>query len=697
MKKYLPDIAAITIILVLVGVFFFPFFYPEPKLLITPDFGKSDSWHFSIPTKYLLWQNLKQNTLPLWSDKLGGGFPVFAEGQVGALYPLNLVLFKFFDFAVAYNLALSSAVAIFSLGTYFFLLKLTRIRLGSLLGATSIALSGIVIPQLPHITLLQGVSLMPWIFWATLRLPRIFLLSVLTAIQIFAGFPQATFITVLFTGAYVVWQRKHIIPFVFSVGLAIVLSAIQLLPSYEFLRQSSQPKGFSADIASYYSYPWEHLKTMIKAFALGNPKDGTYPYFASFDGSIFWENSGFVGWVPLLFAGIGLIRLIRQIRNKKHSICSFFLISCLMSLLLMTGSHSPLYVVYSVWPFNLFRVPSRFIWVFIFSILTLAAYGAKRTPRVLLLILILANSYHLWATWRTYHLLTPAKNWLKIPKTLSSLTPNGKLYTLGTESTHNEFFVKSGWSTNIPYASLRNTLLPDSNVIANYPSTRVYAGRFLARSSYVESLLQSQINLSNHVATISALGDTVLSLSGTTDVLTTWPLQSATLVKKSETTDENMTLTIYKNPAAVPRVYLADDPIVATTLTQLAAKLNDPSFQLGRSVFVHQPIANVGKGNGKATIVKATDTNVTIWVKQNDSRKILVLADTYYPGWKATIDSVETKIFPVNIAQRGVVIPAGNHMVVFDYQPDSLKIGALISLFSLTGFGLFAVLFRTRP
>ncbi len=671
MKRYFPDIAAIAFILCVVGVFFFPFFFPEPTVLVTPDFGRSDSWHFSIPTKFLLWQSIKQNALPLWSANLGGGFPIFAEGQVGALFPLNLILFKLFDFATAYNLALASTVALFSIGTYFFLRVITKSRLGSLLGATSISLSGIVIPQLPHITLLQGLSLMPWILLATTAFPRITGFSILLALQIFAGFPQATFITVLFAGGYILWQKKSIVAFIIAVCLGILLAAIQLVPSYEFMRQSSQPKGFSADIASYFSYPWQHIKTLLDPFALGNPAMGTYPHFASFDGSIFWENSGFIGLVPLMFALIGLARS-----------SPFFLVTCLLSLLLMTGSHSPLYLIYSFWPFNLFRVPSRFIWIFVFSLLTLAAFGVKKTPHVLVFLLILANSFHLWTTWHNYHLLLPAREWLEAPKTLNTLTPNGKLYTIGVESTHNEFFTTKGWSITTPYISLRNTLLPDSNVIWNYPSTHVYAGRFLARSSLLESLLLSQIQSSNHIATISAFGEKLLSLTGTTDLITAWPSQPVTIVKKTP---------------ALPRVYLADDPIVATTLTQAVKKLNDASFRLGQSVLVQQPMPDIQKGTGQATIIKATDTTVAIDVKNNSSQKILVTTDTYYPGWKARVDGIETNIFPVNIAQRGIIMPKGNHEAVFTYEPDSLKIGGFISLFSLMGCLLFAVLFRMRP
>ncbi|MBI3577578.1 YfhO family protein [Candidatus Gottesmanbacteria bacterium] len=635
MKKYLPDMCAIAFILCIVSIFFFPFFFPEPKLLVTPDFGRSDSWHFSIPTKFLLWKSLQHNTLPLWVPELGGGFPLFAEGQVGALFPLNLILFKLFDFAIAYNLALASTVFVFSVGTYFFLDVMTKSRLGALLGATAIALSGIVIPQLPHISLLQGLSLMPWILLATTALPRFWWLSILVAFQIFAGFPQATFITLLFAAGYVLWQKKGFVAFLCAVFLGIALAGIQIVPSLEFLHQSSQPTGFSADVASYYSYPWKHLITLVKPFALGNPKEGTYPHFAAFDGSIFWENSGFVGLVPLIFALISLAR----------GSSTFFLVTCLMSLFLMTGSHSPLYLIYSFWPFNLFRVPSRFIWVFVLSILVLSSLRiSKIRSKFFLVLLILLNTAQLWTTWQQYHALVPAKEWLAAPKTLASLTPNGKFYTVGVENT---------------------PLLPDSNVLWNYASTHVYAGRFLARSSYIEALLHSQIDTSNHIATISAFGEKLLSLTGTTDLVTAWQPDAVTIVKKSN---------------ALPRQYIANNPVLAKTFTEAAAKLKDASFMLGQSVLVHRPI----EGN-------------------QEGKRVFVSTDTYYPGWHATVDGKEANIVPVNISQRGVFIPEGDHRVVFTYQPDSLKVGAAISFFAslfillLVGYPLFPWLFRRHP
>ncbi|MBI4066671.1 hypothetical protein HY411_03055, partial [Candidatus Gottesmanbacteria bacterium] len=106
LPRYLGDVLALLSIATLIGIFFFRLFWPEPMLLVTPDSGRSDAWHFSFATKFALAQSLSQGKLPLWEPRMGGGFPLFSEGQVGALFLPNLLLFKFIeDPVIAYNLS----------------------------------------------------------------------------------------------------------------------------------------------------------------------------------------------------------------------------------------------------------------------------------------------------------------------------------------------------------------------------------------------------------------------------------------------------------------------------------------------------------------------------------------------------------------------------------------------------------------
>ena len=60
---------------------------------------------------------------------------------------------------------------------------------------------------------------------------------------------------------------------------------------------------------------------------------------------------------------------------------------------------------------------------------------------------------------------------------------------------------------------------------------------------------------------------------------------------------------------------------------------------------------------------------------QIEADAFLVLSDSYYPGWRATINEVEAKIYPVNGLFRGIQVPAGNHSVTFEYRPTTWRNG----------------------
>lgn len=82
----------------------------------------------------------------------------------------------------------------------------------------------------------------------------------------------------------------------------------------------------------------------------------------------------------------------------------------------------------------------------------------------------------------------------------------------------------------------------------------------------------------------------------------------------------------------------------------------------------------------KATIAEGeTHTKVLVNIAHT-RRGLLVLADTFYPGWRATVDGKLTEIRPVDGVFRGVEVGEGEHEVVFVYDPFSLKLGAGISL-----------------
>lgn len=68
--------------------------------------------------------------------------------------------------------------------------------------------------------------------------------------------------------------------------------------------------------------------------------------------------------------------------------------------------------------------------------------------------------------------------------------------------------------------------------------------------------------------------------------------------------------------------------------------------------------------------------------------RLLVVTDSFFPGWTATVDGQPNPIYPTNLAFRGVVVPAGQHQVTMDYRPPTFDRGLLAAALGL--FGLFA-------
>ncbi len=62
---------------------------------------------------------------------------------------------------------------------------------------------------------------------------------------------------------------------------------------------------------------------------------------------------------------------------------------------------------------------------------------------------------------------------------------------------------------------------------------------------------------------------------------------------------------------------------------------------------------------------------------------MLILSDTHYPGWMATIDGQPTPIYQANQLFRALHLPAGTHEIVYTFEPRSFKAGLLVSLAGL--------------
>ena len=98
---------------------------------------------------------------------------------------------------------------------------------------------------------------------------------------------------------------------------------------------------------------------------------------------------------------------------------------------------------------------------------------------------------------------------------------------------------------------------------------------------------------------------------------------------------------------------------------------------------------------GSVTEIERTPNSVRARVDANED-SYLVLSDTFFPGWTATIDGEPVEVFPAYHQFRGIVVPAGTHDVLFEYAPASFRFGLWISTVSMGVFTAISavILFR---
>ncbi len=115
-----------------------------------------------------------------------------------------------------------------------------------------------------------------------------------------------------------------------------------------------------------------------------------------------------------------------------------------------------------------------------------------------------------------------------------------------------------------------------------------------------------------------------------------------------------------------------------------------------KKIVVVNTIINEGQDfKGSESIAKDSTSSIQLtsykpnqlkYVSNNTSAGFAVFSENYYKnGWKATIDGEEAKIYQVNYVLRGLQIPAGKHTIEFKFEPQVVKTGSTIALFSAIG------------
>ena len=64
-------------------------------------------------------------------------------------------------------------------------------------------------------------------------------------------------------------------------------------------------------------------------------------------------------------------------------------------------------------------------------------------------------------------------------------------------------------------------------------------------------------------------------------------------------------------------------------------------------------------------------------------RGMVILTDSWYPGWAARVDGKSARIYQVYGGVRGVVVGAGQHVIEMRYRPWSVILGASMTVLAV--------------
>jgi hypothetical protein len=145
---------------------------------------------------------------------------------------------------------------------------------------------------------------------------------------------------------------------------------------------------------------------------------------------------------------------------------------------------------------------------------------------------------------------------------------------------------------------------------------------------------------------------------------------------------------VFENTAALPRARLVHDVVTTSSEREALAALSPDRTVVEGDVAVEPATGD------EVAIVRAAPERVEITTRSTGAG-LLVLADAYYPGWRATVDGAPASIYPADVAFRGVPVPAGEHRVVFTYRSTPLRAGAILSLLGL--IAIVSIWVRMRP
>ena len=716
--EWRKDVGAVGLLGATVAIFFWP------AAVLEGAFFVQDVMVQNHPFRDFFAHALREGQLPLWNAAINCGFPLFAEGQAGPLYPPNVILALLLPTWAAINWNIVLHLWLAGAGMYALVRAFGAVRPAALCSGLCYALSGYMVVRTMSPNFIDVCAWLPLLFWLVDRILNrghffyVLLFALVIGLQLLAGHPQAALYGAVAVAGYWLyrswvqgagWVAWTTLAGAFALGAA--LAAVQLGPTAELVQLSNRGAGLSWASFVAMSLPPERLATLLWPNLFGNSAHGTY---GSREMGFFIQLCAYVGVVPLFLAWSAL-------RERRDGQVGFFAVLALVGLVLALGKYTAIFsFFYQIPGFSLFRIPTRFLLWFAVGASVLCGLGLdqvlrRERPRpangwLLAVVLGVASVGLLWASGVAlfgdgseryiYHLRGDGLRlvgaliigaWLlgrrarRAAAWAAPVVIFAELYSFGadfngtieptayTETPATAREILADHTTAVPPRIV--SLVNERNSPFDWHGGWAYDLESYRR--YNETLRMYSGGLYGLANALPGWSPLHLYRHG--EFARGYPAFAALAgVEYAVRYSRERGFEVQRLPTALPRAYVVGQFHLATSPRAGLSYMARGFPMRGEVVLEEAPTASIGPG-GAAEIVRYEDEEVAVALTDS-AGGILVLSDTYYPGWRAFVDGVERPILRANHVFRAVEVPAGTREVIFSYEPDSFRYGLLVSV-----------------
>ena len=572
--------------------------------------------------------------------------------------------------------------------------------------------------------------------------------------QILAGAPQDAFYTFLASILFLICSLSSSRPagksllkvassvlLLFSFGSG--LSAVQILPAFELIKESVRASLATYEMVTMGSYPLQGVITLLLPQFFGSYADGTV-----WIGNVPWsipQQTLYTGILPLALLGFVSLR-----SNGPRRFVIFGGLTAVLSLVLAFGHHTPLYkLVYLLPGFDRFRAPSKILVLWGFSVALLAGLGMdgllryvkeKHTRRLVLLLSLVISLIVMDLTFRADRSLI-----LRFfsPFVLPSAIPGKTAEAMGIVASEfhrltllTSFILllallmrRNLLPVSVGAASLCALLLVDLGYVhgkAVRHDNAIYQTMDRIKQSLDASLGQDKTpyrvgsfknrlgaNLEMVLGYQTVGGFTALFPSGYYEYMNAYTenrlpegwvnlfygtARNAVLMDLLNVKYEisHTTHSYALRESFLPRAFMVADYQILER-EEILNFMTEPSFDPRKTLvfekdgLMESPPRYPSRQSDASGVFELTLYRPDAMVIETRTSEpgYLVVSENFYPGWKASVDGHRQRILRGNYLFRVIELPEGKHKVELFFDSSPIRLGMAVSAFVISLFLTF--------